>query len=95
MTVYLVATLKIHDRERYRQYGQGFMDIFTRYGGSLLSVEESPEVIEGEWPHTRTVLLSFPSKAQADAWYHSAEYQALMQHRLASSTTNIVMINAR
>jgi uncharacterized protein (DUF1330 family) len=71
------------------------MDIFNRYGGKLLSVEEAPEVIEGEWRYSRTVLLEFPCEAQAHAWYASADYQAIAQHRRAASTANVVFIRGR
>jgi len=74
-------------------YGAGFMDIFQRYEGRLLSVEESPQTLEGAWDYTRTVLIEFPSEAQAKAWYHSDVYQALAQHRYAAADANIVMIN--
>ena len=53
MAVYLVAQITIHDRERYAQYEAGLMDIFMRFGGRLLCVDEQPEVLEGEWPCTR------------------------------------------
>lgn len=92
MAVYLVAQLTIHDRERYAEYGGGFMEIFSKYDGKLLSVEESQETLEGDWDYTRTVLIEFPSEAQAKAWYHSEEYQALAQHRFAASDGNIVLI---
>jgi uncharacterized protein (DUF1330 family) len=92
MPVYLIAQLNIHDRAMYAKYGSRFMDVFAPYGGKLLSVEEEPEVIEGEWGYTRTVLLEFPSEAQAHAWYSSADYQAIAQHRRAASTANLVLI---
>ncbi|MCR9279471.1 MAG: DUF1330 domain-containing protein [Pseudomonadaceae bacterium] len=92
--VYLIATISIHDRDRYQQYEAGFLDIFARFSGALLSVEESPTVLEGEWPVTRTVLVSFPSESDAMAWYRSDDYQALMQHRLAASVGNIALVNA-
>jgi uncharacterized protein (DUF1330 family) len=60
----------------------------------LLAVDESPTVIEGEWPHTRTVLLSFPSAEAMKAWYGSPEYQALAQHRFNASTAQVAMVNA-
>ncbi|MFT6014527.1 MAG: hypothetical protein ACI809_000278, partial [Candidatus Azotimanducaceae bacterium] len=41
---------------------------------------------------TRTVLISFPSKEQALAWYQSDDYQAIAQFRFASSSANITMI---
>ena len=95
MPVYLIAQLNIHDRATYAKYGSGFMEIFSRYGGRLLSVDEAPKVIEGEWGYTRTVLLEFPSEAQALSWYQSAEYQDLAQHRRAASEANLVLIQGR
>ena len=71
------------------------MDILNPYGGKLLSVEEAPEVLEGEWGYTRTVLLEFPSEAQAHAWYGSADYQAIAQHRRAASVANVALIAGR
>ena len=94
MTVYAIATLNIHDRERYAQYEAGFMDIFSAHKGAILAVDEAPQVIEGNWPFTRTVLLSFPSRDDLDAWYQSEAYQDILQHRLAASTGNVVIIDA-
>jgi uncharacterized protein (DUF1330 family) len=68
------------------------MEIFTRYEGKLLSVDEAPAVIEGTWTYTRTVLLEFPSEERAGAWYASEEYQTIAQHRYAASTANLVLI---
>lgn len=92
MTVYVVALLNITDREGYERYAQGFMEIFDQYGGQLLAVDESPTVIEGDWPHTRTVLASFPSAEALDSWYRSSEYQALAQHRFNAATARLVML---
>lgn len=92
--VYVVATINIADRERYGAYEAGFMELFGRFDGEMLSVEEAPVVIEGEWPFTRTVLVRFPSRDAFNAWYNSADYQALMQHRLAASIGNIAVLNA-
>ena len=92
MTVYAIALLSIQDREEYARYEAGFMDIFARHEGRLLSVDEAPAVLEGEWPHTRTVLLEFPSAEALDAWYRSDDYQTLAQHRFIASTGSIVRI---
>ncbi|KCZ83545.1 hypothetical protein HAD_13124 [Hyphomonas adhaerens MHS-3] len=92
MTVYVVAKLKINDRETYAKYSDGFMDILPRYGGKLLSVDDGAEVIEGDWPYNRTVLLEFPDKAGMQTWYNSPEYRDLVKHRYASSTAEIALI---
>jgi len=93
MSVYLVAQIQIHEKERYAEYSSGFMDTFSQHKGEVLSVDESPGILEGEWPFTRTVLLTFPSREDAEAWYFSEEYQALAQHRFAASDGNIIMIS--
>ena len=95
MSVYLVAQLNIHDRATYAKYGSAFMDIFTQYEGKLLSVEETPKVLEGEWGYVRTVLLEFPSEERAHAWYESKEYQAIAEYRRVASTANLVLIRGR
>ena len=92
MTTYLIARINIHDRARYAEYEKGFMDIFHRYNGRLLAVDESTEALEGAWPCTRTVLLSFPSESAARDWYESPAYQALAQHRLAASSADIALV---
>lgn len=92
MSIYLVATLEIDDRETYRRYEAGFMEIFQRFGGELLSVDEAPVTLEGEWNWTRTVLIRFEDADTALRWYHSDDYQSLMRHRLDASSGNIVMI---
>lgn len=93
MSVYLIGKIDIHDPDGYRQYEAGFMEIFSRYHGRLLSVEESPKVLEGAWQTTRTVLIEFPSEQDAMAWYQSDDYRALAQHRTAASHADIALIN--
>jgi uncharacterized protein (DUF1330 family) len=92
MPAFLVAQITIRDRSGYSQYEAGFMDIFSRYKGKLLSVDEDAQTLEGVWPATRTVLIEFPSQDDALAWYRSDEYQELAKHRFASSDGNVVLI---
>ena len=92
MTAYVMAQINIHDRSRYGKYEAGFMDIFAKYQGTLLSVDEAPEVLEGEWPHTRTVLIGCPSSQDAKNWFLSAEYQELAKHRHAAAESRCVIV---
>ena len=92
MTVYAIALLNIADRDRYGAYQSGFMEVFSRFSGKLLAVDEAPTVKEGDWPHTRTVLIEFPDAEAFDAWFSSPECQALARHRHAASTGSIAVI---
>ena len=92
MAHYIIAKVTIRDPDTYQQYSDGFMDIFQQYEGKMLAVDESPVVLEGTWPVTRTVLIEFPSAEAAMRWYESASYQELAQHRFAASDADIVLI---
>lgn len=86
MTVYIIAEFNIHTRESYDKYDALFMDVFDKFDGTLLSVDEDPRALEGEWSATRSVLISFPSEESAGAWMTSEAYQEIAQHRLNAST---------
>ncbi len=92
MTVYIVARIDIHDRAGYAEYEGRFMEIFARHNGSLLAVSEDAQVLEGSWPVTRTVLISFPDRDAAMAWYQSEDYQQIMQHRISASHADIALL---
>ena len=91
LSVYLIAKINIFDRETYAKYEQGFMPIFEKYEGRMLSVDENPTVLEGSWPSTRTVISQFKDREAAMAWYNSDEYQELMQNRLKASEGDIII----
>ncbi len=91
MTHYIVARIAIHDRERYAQYEAGFMPIFAQYGGQILAVNDTPEVMEGPQDTRRLVILAFPDRDSAMAWAGSPEYRAIAKHRLAASEGEIVI----
>jgi uncharacterized protein (DUF1330 family) len=92
VAAYIVAQITITDRETYGKYEQGFMDVFNRYDGRLLCVDENAHVLEGDWTCTRTVLAEFPNKDIALAWYNCAEYQALAPFRHIGASSKIALL---
>jgi uncharacterized protein (DUF1330 family) len=92
MSFYVVAQIAIRDREEYDKYVDDFRKLFGHYRGEVLAVDESPLLLEGEWPWTRTAVLRFHDQQEALRWYHSEEYQAAAQHRYAGATTNLVLV---
>jgi Domain of unknown function (DUF1330) len=49
MTVYVIAQLKMTDRATYDRYQARFFEVFRKFNGRLLSADESPSVVEGDW----------------------------------------------
>lgn len=95
MSTYFIAQIRIHDREKYKQYEDGFDAIFAQHQGEVVVVDDSPTILEGMWPYTRTVVIRFRNNEEARRWYDSAEYQELMQHRHLASEANIVLVQGR
>ena len=85
--VCVVANLQVQDAASYREYENCFFPILNRHGGTFLTFDDAPYTFEGIAPREgRVVIFSFPSAAQAQAWYDDPEYQALSEHRRGSTT---------
>lgn len=95
MKCYFIARIDVHDEIGYARYLDGPDPVLARYGAEVLAVDESVVVLEGQWPGTRTVLISFPDEAHARAWYDSPEYQAIALHRFGAASADAVFVKGR
>ena len=95
MSSYFIAQIKIHDQEEYDKYLAGYDEVFAKYQGKVIVVDDDPTVLEGEWPYTRTVVIRFPNEAEVRRWYDSAEYQKLVQHRHKGSQADVIIVQGR
>ncbi len=95
MTCYFTALINIHNPDRYKQYLEGYDEIFYKYNGKVLAVDEKPGLLEGSWPSKRTVIIEFPDEVELRRWYESEEYQFIASHRKAASTSSIAIIHGR
>jgi uncharacterized protein (DUF1330 family) len=95
MCSYFVAQIKIHDWQEYELYLEGYDEIFNKYNGEVITVDDNPVILEGTWPYTRTVIIRFPSQAETMRWYESGEYQQLVKHRHKASKSDIIIVKGR
>jgi uncharacterized protein (DUF1330 family) len=93
MSAYVLGQITIHDRDAYAKYEAGFMEVLDQHKGQILSVDEAPNSLEGQWKADRSVILQFPDNAAALGWYQSDAYQAIAKHRHAASIGNILLVN--
>ena len=47
--------------------------------------ESRRRMVEGDWNPERFFVIEFPTYGDAEAFYFSDAYQAVLQHRLAST----------
>jgi uncharacterized protein (DUF1330 family) len=92
MNYYFLVNIRIHNPEKYQKYLDKVDEIFEKYNGEYLAVDESPLLLEGKWNYTKSVLIKFPSREDFEAWYYSDDYQEILTHRLASSDSDSILI---
>ncbi|MCU9839468.1 DUF1330 domain-containing protein [Ruegeria sp. WL0004] len=93
MPAYFIAQIEIRDPTGYQEYLAGFMPIFERHNGRLLTVSSKPvECVEGTWPEGGVVLMEFPDMEKARAWKNDPDYQELAKIRQHTATTNMVLV---
>jgi uncharacterized protein (DUF1330 family) len=92
MSCYFIAQIRIKNEVEYQQYIDKSGDIFRRYNGEYLSVDNSPDIIEGNWNYTRTVLIRFDNQADFNEWYNSTDYQKILKHRLRAADCDSILI---
>jgi uncharacterized protein (DUF1330 family) len=92
MTVYVVAQIRIHDRNRYDSYAAAFMPVLIQYGGRLLAADEAPAVLEGRWDGEKLNIIAFPDGQAARRWLESDEYRAIAADRLAASDGVVLLV---
>jgi uncharacterized protein (DUF1330 family) len=85
LTVYVIVQLEMTDRAAYDRYQARFFDVFKKFQGRLLSADEKPAVVEGEWDRDKLVLMSFPDETAFRAWADSPEYLEISKDRKAGA----------
>lgn len=91
MTVYIVAQLKFTHREIYDRYQARFADIFRQFNGRVLVADERPQLLEGDWPRDKMVILEFPDADAATAFHESPAYAAIAVDRKAGADAVVLM----
>jgi uncharacterized protein (DUF1330 family) len=89
---YLIAQVDVHDPEAYREYAAQVAGTLDGTEGKFLVRGGRIEPLEGEAPPQRTVVLEFPSMADARNWYESDAYQALIPIRHAAAVTRSFLV---
>ncbi|MEU7841820.1 DUF1330 domain-containing protein [Micromonospora sp. NPDC049114] len=62
------------------------------YGGKWLA-QGDVDVVEGAWPGS-VVLIEFPTRADAENWYNSPEYQAILPLRTNNAISDIILVDS-
>ena len=90
MAGYFVANYTITNQAEYKEYLAAVGPILEAHGAENIGVDRDSELLEGSAGQV-TVVLRFATKAAAEAWYESPEYQAI-RHLRTDNTEGIGVI---
>ncbi len=80
MSAYVVVHATPKDADKMQEYAAGAGPAVTKHGGEVVCRGPS-EVLHGESAHQIMVVLKFKNKKDAQDWYNSADYQAIIATR--------------
>jgi len=95
LSVFFVAQIRIHDPAEYRKYLDGCDEIFAKYNGEYLAVDDNPAILEGDWDYTKIVIIRFLNENDLRRWYESEEYQELRKFRLNAAQCDTLLVKGR
>ena len=88
---YIVANFQVTDMEAYAAYPPLARPMLAAHGAEVLAVDRESEVLEGA-AGSQTVVIRFPSKEAARAFYSSPEYREIVHLRTDNSDGFMVLI---
>jgi uncharacterized protein (DUF1330 family) len=93
MKAYVISTETVNDEAMFAKYREEVPGTVAAFGGTFVVRGGNFSVLEGEWKHPRLVIIEFPSRAAAEGWYKSADYQKVISLRLKSTVGNLVIVD--
>lgn len=93
MTAYALA--QVHSVE----FGPDIVEYLERidatldpFGGRFLVHGGTSETVEGSWGRGGTIVIEFPDRERARAWWNSPAYQRILPLRTRHMSADIVLV---
>lgn len=88
---YVILTEDIKDPAGMAEYAKVAGQAMA--SATILAVDQKPEVVEGSWHGSQTVVLEFESVDAAREWYFSEQYQKAAKLRQNAAECNAVIVS--
>jgi uncharacterized protein (DUF1330 family) len=102
-SVYIIAEIDVHDKERYEDYRMQVAPLIARHGGRYLvrsgaasfGTEPSVPIVspEGNWLPDRIIVLEFPSRTHLERFVADPEYKRVAAIRQAAATMRSIVVD--
>ena len=93
MSTYLIAEVNLKNPEEYSKYLYEVPKIISKYNGEYLVRGGKISHHEGEWKSKRIVVVKFPTRKKALAFYDSKEYKKYKIIRNKVADSNLIFVD--
>jgi uncharacterized protein (DUF1330 family) len=93
LAAYVIYQGEVLDPVRYEEYRAHGAASIAAYGGRYVVRGGEFDVLEGDAPAGRTVVVEFPSRQAAIEWYHGPEYTAARAIREGAARARMYVID--
>ena len=93
MTAYVIASVTVTDAEKYKNYMALSPTAVAAAGGKFIVRGGDMKVLEGSWPNPRIVIIEYPNREAAEAFYDSALYVAARAEREGAAQFNMIVVD--
>lgn len=90
---YVIGNITITNTEGYAQYSARVPSVVAAFGGHYRVRGGIATTLDGQASDARHVVIEFPSREQAQAWYDSVDYQLILPLRLNNSAGNVALVD--
>jgi uncharacterized protein (DUF1330 family) len=92
MAAYVIVDIEVTEPVEYAEYKELAGPTVAAYGGRYVVRGGKVQVLEGEWPTNRFVVLEFEDADQARKWWHSPEYEEAKAIRHRTARTKMILV---
>jgi uncharacterized protein (DUF1330 family) len=93
MAAYVIYQAEVLDSERYEVYKAAAAESIRAAGGKYVVRGGDIEVLEGDAPAGRTVLVEFPDRSTALEWYRGEGYTAARKVRAGAAIARMYVVD--
>jgi uncharacterized protein (DUF1330 family) len=93
MKAYCIVYEIVDDLETFGRYRSQVMSTIEAHQGRFIVRGGAFTTLEGEMPYERIAVLEFPSRAAAEAWYRSPDYQRILPLRTQSARSQFILVD--
>ena len=93
MSAFILVDITVNSPEAYREYLEQVPPLVAKHGGKYRVRGGEHQILEGAWAPNRLVIVEFPNRRAALAFYHDPDYQPIKAIRTRTTDSRMILVD--